>query len=249
MRTLILAVFLALNLPIQAVAEGFSPKQTEAIRKIVKDYLMENPEAIVDAIEAMQEKERVKADKEAEKTMKDRKTDIFSDPNTPVAGNPNGDVTIVEFFDYRCGYCKNVYPPMMQVIKDDGKVKLVLKELPVLGPESMLASKMALATRAQNKYIEFHDALMRHRGGLNEAVLLKLAGDLGLDIAKLRKDMEDPAVEKQLLANADLAMNLNIRGTPGFVIGHQLVPGAVDAKTFQQLIAEARKGPPPAPKK
>ncbi|MDK9722285.1 MAG: DsbA family protein [Rhodospirillales bacterium] len=226
--------------PALAAEDKLSPKQIIEIKKIIRETLMENPEVIADAIQALEEKQRLEAEKESKKAMQERKKDVFDDPNTPVGGNPKGDVTLVEFFDYRCGYCKSVHESVMRVVKEDGKVKLVYKELPVLGAESVYAAKAALAAAKQKKYVEFQDVMMRHRGAFNEESVMAMAKDVGLDADRLKKDMSAPDITKLLQANMELAETLGIRGTPGFVMGDRIVPGAVPEASLRQWLADAR---------
>ncbi|MFA6021072.1 MAG: DsbA family protein [Rhodospirillales bacterium] len=226
--------------PALAAEDKLSPKQIIEIKKIIRETLMENPEVIADAIQALEEKQRLEAEKESKKAMQERKKDVFDDPNSPVGGNPKGDVTLVEFFDYRCGYCKSVHESVMRVVKEDGKVKLVYKELPVLGAESVYAAKAALAAAKQKKYVEFQDVMMRHRGAFNEESVMAMAKEVGLDADRLKKDMSAPDITKLLQANMELAETLGIRGTPGFVMGDRIVPGAVPEASLRQWLADAR---------
>lgn len=240
---LLLAGSLAV-LPVVAHAQEDQPlnaKQQEAVKKMIHDYLVENPSVIAEAIEALREKEQIAAETDAKKAMVERKDAIFNDPNNPVLGNPKGDVTVVEFFDYRCPYCKSMSDTVFETIKADGKVRLVMKELPVLGPDSVTASRAALAARNQKKYEEFHHAMMRLKGQVNEQVILKTAADVGLNVEKLKHDMEDDQIDKQIRDNIELARALNLSGTPGFIVGDQVVPGAMPGTALKQLIDQARK--------
>lgn len=222
--------------------QSFTPKQQDAVKKLVHDYLMENPAIIAEAIEALRQKEDLAADLAAKKTLADRKDEIFSDPDSPVLGNPKGDVTLVEFFDYRCPYCKAMAEQLFDAVKSDGKLKLVLKEFPVLGPDSVTAARAALAAREQKKYEEFHKAMMRLKEPVTEKVIFKIASEVGLNIDKLKKDMDDQKIDTILKNNLKLAHDLDVSGTPAFVIGDQLVPGAISPQNLKQLIDQARKG-------
>ena len=219
---------------------ALSAEQERAIKNLVRDYLLKNPEIIVDAVNALRQKQRREKAARAKAALKTHSAAIFDDPLTPVVGNPNGDVTIVEFFDYQCGYCKRVFPALMQTIKNDGKVRLALKEFPILGPQSRFASEAALASRKQGKYAAFHIALMEVRGALSESTVMAVARSVGLDTQKLRKNMRDPEVQTLLEKNFKLAEALNIRGTPAFIIGDELVPGAVSIDRLRSLVAKAR---------
>jgi protein-disulfide isomerase len=243
MRHLLLAFLAILVLATQGAQaqEALSAKQADQVRKIVKDYLMENPEIILDAVEAMREKQRLAAESEAKRAITERKKDIFDDATSPVGGNPKGDVVLVEFFDYNCGYCKAMHDGMMKVIKEDGKVRLIYKELPILGPASLLAAKAALAANKQKKYSEFQDAMMRLKGGLSETTIMKTAADIGLDVAKLKKDMEGADVADAIARNKELARSLNVEGTPAFVIGETVLPGAIPEASLKQWINDQRE--------
>jgi len=238
-----LAVFtLAAPLSVHAQEQPpLNPAQVEAVRKLVRQYIMENPEIIAEAIEALREKQRLVAEADAKKALVDRRNEILNDPDSPILGNPEGDVTLVEFFDYRCTYCKSVHDDLMQTIKADGKVRLILKEFPILGPESQLAARAALAARAQNKYMEFHTALMRLRVPLTEASVMKVAAEVGLNVEKLKKAMAAPQISDALKRNSELARALDINGTPAFVVGDRIIPGALDKGTIKHLIDQSRK--------
>ncbi len=223
-------------------AQTASPPATPdvpAIERIIREYLLKNPEVIIEAIESLEKRRNESAQDAAKAMIAERRAEIFNDPEAPVAGNPNGDIAIVEFFDYRCPYCKQVVGPLAQLLKEDGKLRLVHKELPILGPDSLVAARAALAARKQNKYHPMHAALMRLRP-LDEASILKAATENGLAAARLKTDMQSPQVEEALERNRKLARDLNITGTPAFIIGETLVPGAIDLKTMKSLVAEAR---------
>ncbi|HEX6442220.1 MAG TPA: DsbA family protein [Stellaceae bacterium] len=234
-------VAVALLLLRPAFAADFSPDQRKAIEAIIHDYLVKNPEVMLDALEAAKEKLAKDQHDKAGVTLSERRHDILEDPASPVAGNPAGDVTLVEFFDYRCPYCKQVEPSLEALLGEDRQLRFVYKEMPVLGPASVIAARAALAARNQGKYDAFHKAMMNTKGQIDEAAVLKVAGSVGLDIDRLKRDMNAPEVQQAIKANLDLAESLDIRGTPGFVIGEEIVPGAVDLGTLKQLIADARK--------
>lgn len=228
--------------PAARAQDDLNPKQQEAVKKLVHDYIMENPGIIADAIEALRQKEDLAAEAAAKKVLAERKDEVFNDPDAPVLGNAKGDVTLVEFFDYRCPYCKAMDDQIAELIKSDGKTKLVMKEFPVLGPESVTAARAALAAREQKKYEEFHHALMRVKEPLSDKILFKTAADVGLNVEKLKKDMEDQKVDTAIKNNLKLAHDLNIDATPTFILTDQIVPGAIPASGLKQLIDQARKG-------
>lgn len=219
---------------------SFDAAQTEAIGRIVRAYLVEHPEVLVEAMNVLEQRQAAVQKAEARKVIEKLRPQIERDADAPVLGNANGDVTVVEFFDYRCGYCKLVYQAMMKVIADDGKVRLVLKDLPVLDPDSEVAARAGLAAGRQGKYAEFLAAGLAHKGAFTEDAILAIGQKIGLDIAKLRKDMADPAIDRLLDRNRDLARALEIRGTPAFVIGDEVIPGAVNERALKERIAKAR---------
>ena len=168
--------------------------------------------------------------------------ELFKDPTSPVGGNPNGDVTIVEFFDYQCGYCKVVFPRIEKLLIDDSNLRFVFKEMPILGPNSVFAARAALAARMQGEkqYVAFHKVMMASRGSLNKASVLRFATDAGLDVDRLKGDMEDDNINDMIRRNLKLADALSINGTPAFVIGDTIVRGAVDLLKLKILVERAR---------
>jgi protein-disulfide isomerase len=223
-------------------AAGFSDAQVTEIGRIAHDHILKNPEVIRDAIEALQAKEAAaKANLQAQ-ALSQYKEQVFADADAPVAGNAEGDVTLVEFFDYKCPYCKQVSPALDGLLKDDPKLKIVFKEFPILGDSSLLAARAALAAKMQDKYVAFHHALMAHRGALDMNAIAGVAMAVGLDVGKLMEDMKSEAIQKQLAANHQLAEALGIRSTPTFIVGDQVLPGALSIDELKTLIAEVRKG-------
>lgn len=228
--------------PADAGAGPLSPPQVQQVQKIVSDYLRQHPEVIIDAIKAYQAQKDADQQAEAKKNIVALKDDIFKDPTSPVGGNPQGDVAIVEFFDYRCPYCKAVAPDLDKALAQDGGVKLVYKEFPILGPVSVTASKAALAAQMQGKYVPFHQKLIAYKGTLDDATIYKLAGDVGLDLTKLKADMAKPEIQAIIDKNAKLADKLNVQGTPGFVVGQEMIPGAASVDELTAAIKRARAG-------
>ena len=210
--------------------------------KAIRDYLMANPEVLVEAMQELERKQDTAQNNQAQKAIQDNRAALISDPESPTAGNPDGDVTIVEFSDYQCPYCKRAHAAMKSVLAGDRKVRLVFKDLPILGEPSRVAALAAHAARSQNKHLALHKALMEYSGKLDRDKIMELAGSVGLDVAQLQKDMEDPKLKAIIDRNMALASALGVRGTPAYVIGKQFVPGAIDAATLKQLIADARKG-------
>ena len=206
----------------------------------VRAYLLEHPEVIAEAIERLEARRGTQEATEAQAVLKSRAGEVFRDPDSPVGGNPNGDVTLVEFFDYNCPYCRQVAPVMLEAEAADPKLRLVFKEFPILGPNSTFAAKAALAAHKQGKYLAFHHALMKVRGAIDAAKVLEVAAAAGLDVERLKAEMESPTIRALLEKNLDLARVLRIKGTPGFVVGDTVVTGASDLKGLQALIGEAR---------
>jgi len=213
----------------------------DQIEQIVRDYLMREPEVIYQALEELQRRQAADQAERQKQMLSSRRDDLVNDPATPVAGNPEGDVALVEFFDYRCGFCRRVLPSMKSLVEEDQNLKVVFKELPVLGEDSVRAARAALASRQQDVdlYLDFHFALMSAED-LSANGIRNIAADVGLDPDQLELDMEGDEVARAIEANYQLASALGIEGTPAFVVGDTLVPGAVDKSRLSALIAEAR---------
>jgi protein-disulfide isomerase len=224
-------------------ADKLSDAQRAQVQEIVRQMLKDHPEMVleaIDALEAKEAKEKQDIEAKAQEALKAKTAELTRDADDGVAGNPKGDVTLVEFFDYRCGYCKGMVDRIADIVKADGHVRVVYKEFPILGPNSIVASKAAIASMRQGKYLPFHDALMASKGNLDEAAIYSLAKEAGLDVERLKHDMSDPAIDKLVTKNKDLAKVLDIDGTPGFIIGEQIIRGASDEATLKQAIAQAR---------
>ena len=221
-----------------AVPEG---GERAGIGKSIRDYLMANPEILVEAMQELERRQDNQRDALAQKGVSENQTALYRDPDSPVGGNPDGDVVIVEFNDYQCPYCKRAYQALKSVAGADGRIKIVYKDIPILGEASKLAALAALASVRQGKHGALHSALMEYPGKLDEDKIFEIATGVGLDRALLQKDMNDPKLKEIIDRNMMLASQLGVRGTPAFVIGKQFVPGAIDAAALRQLIAEARK--------
>ena len=230
-----------LAMPQAVQAEEFNTAQREEMGRIVREYLIKNPEVLREAFEALERKEAKAKAEGARNAIKSMAGDIFSAPGDLVVGNPEGDITMVEFFDYNCGFCKRSLPDVLKLVETDKKLKFVIKEFPILGPGSTFAARAAIASRLQGKYWEFHLVLMKKRGRVNEAAVLKAAKDIGLDMDRLKKDMASEEVSKIIRRNHTIAQALNINGTPAFIVKNTILPGAVGFKQLSQAIAEARK--------
>jgi protein-disulfide isomerase len=205
-----------------------------------RDYLLKNPEIIVEAVQGLEERRQTAEANELDVVIAGRREEIFNDPDAPVSGSPDGDVALVEFFDYNCPYCRKAAPLILQAMEADPGLKFVFKEWPILGGGSEFAARAALASRRQGKYEEFHHALMTYSGSVTESSTLVVAEQVGLDIEQLKRDMEEPAISAATERNKALANELRITGTPAFVVGRNIIRGLVDLNTLQQLIADAR---------
>lgn len=226
---------------------GLLRQALRADPSILGEALREHPYVLRDAFEALQQAETEDRQAAIRAAIAQHGDAIFRDPADPVRGNPNGAVTLVEFFDARCGYCKQLHPTMAELIRRNRDLRVVLKDLPVLGPNSVMGSRALLAAQRQNRYDQLHDALLRLREELTEPVLRREAERVGIDWARLRREMDDPVISRRLDANLRLAGALRVEGTPALVIGETLIPGAVDLATLERAVADVRGGPPPGP--
>ena len=229
-----------------APAQSISDAQRGEIERIIRDYLVKNPEVLQEAIAEL-EKRQAKADAEKHKTaVKDNTETLFNSARHVVIGNPKGDVTFVEFFDYNCGYCKRALEDMMALMKSDPNLKVVLKEFPVLGPGSMDAARVGVAVRMQDKtgkkYLEFHQKLLTGRGQVDKARALAAAKDVGLDVARIERDLGGDEVRMSIEESFKLAEKLGLNGTPSYVIGSDVVIGAVGLATLREKVNNARCG-------
>ena len=225
-------------------AESPPAPDRDAIREIVREYLIEHPEIIEQAIGVLRERRELerRARARARAAIADNGEALRAHPMSPVSGDPEGGVTVVEFFDYRCPHCKRALGPVMALLAGDERVRIVWKEFPILGPVSRFAARAAMAAHRQGRYHELHVALMRWPEELTEAGIVEIAAAVGLGVERLRRDMEDPAIAAYLDETARLAQALGIGGTPAFVIGDTLVPGAVDSAALREIVAEVRSG-------
>jgi protein-disulfide isomerase len=239
-----LGAMLGLAAAAPAAAADFTPEQRQAIEAIIHDYLTQHPDELLDALQAAEDKMKAEAHDKASAALSGRRKEIFEDPESPVGGNPSGDVSLVEFFDYRCPYCKQVEPALEALLRQDKQLRFVYKEFPVLGPSSVTAARAALAAVRQGKYDAFHRAMMALKGQIDDDAVFQVAGSVGLDVARLKRDMALPEIDKALKANIRLAEALDLHGTPGFVVGDQIVPGAISLDELKELIASARKKRP-----
>jgi protein-disulfide isomerase len=222
-----------------AVADEPQALQTEEVERIVRDYLMREPEVIYQALQELQRRQAAEAAERQRVAVSENRDRLHDDPGAPIAGNPDGDVTLVEFFDYRCGYCRRVVASVQELLDEDPDLRIVFKELPVLGEDSVRAARAALAAEKQGGYVPFHFALMR-ADDLSEQAIVAHAEEQGLDPDRLLEDMASSDVSRIIDENYELANALGIEGTPAFIIGDALLPGAIPKAQMEALIEEAR---------
>ena len=245
----LLAPLLALALlgaPISASAQNFTDTQRSDIEAIIKSYLVTHPEVLEEAMAELQKRQTAAETAKHEASIAQNAEAIFDSPRGVTIGNKEGDVAFVEFFDYNCGYCKRAMGDMLDLMKNDSKLKVVLKEFPVLGEGSLEAAQVAIAVRMQDptgkKYLEFHQKLLGGRGVADKARAMAAAKDAGLDMARIEKDVASPEVKATIAENMKLAEEMGLSGTPSYVIGKQIVVGAVGLDSLKEKISTARCG-------
>lgn len=216
------------------------PAFQRAVEQVVEQYLRTHPEVIEQSLRVLQAKRQAEERERTRQVIATKQAELLNDPDSPVSGNLEGDVTVVEFFDYRCGFCKRVAGTVTQLQQDDPNVRVVYKDYPILGETSELASRAALASKVQGKHLAFHEALLASEEELTQETILMLATAVGLDTEKLHRDMESPSIQTTIKRNRALARELGINGTPGFIVGTELAPGALELKDLKSLIRQAR---------
>jgi protein-disulfide isomerase len=241
-----LLAFALCGTPPKAFAQSFSDAQRGDIETIVRNYLIAHPEVLEEAMAELNKRQAAADAAKHEASIAQNSDTIFNSPRGVVLGNKDGDVSFVEFFDYNCGYCKRAMADMMDLLKSDPKLKVVLKEFPVLSQGSVEAAQVAVAVRMQDptgkKYLDFHQKLLGGRGPADKARALAVAKDVGLDMAKLEKDMASPEAKATIEENFKLAEEMGMNGTPSYVIGKQIVVGAVGLEGLKEKIGMARCG-------
>lgn len=229
---------------VKAVGQHLNNEQNDDhIRQVVKDYLIKNPEVMLEVQDALNDKQEKKIAESQTSTLQSKKDEVFNSPNDAVLGNPKGSVTLVEFFDYNCGYCKKSYPDLENLIKSDPKLRVVIKDFPILGPDSVKAHIVARAVMKimPEKYAEFHKELLTIPGRSNEEKAIKIAVKLGVDEQKLRSTMQDESLQQAFVDNGQLAYALGINGTPSYILGNNVLVGAVGENILKAKIAELEK--------
>jgi len=230
--------------PLPTSAQSFTDTQRSDIQAIVRSYLIAHPEVLEEAMNELNKRQAAEEAAKHEAAIGQNADSIFNSPHGVVLGNKDGDVAFVEFFDYNCGYCKRAMADMLDLLKSDPKLKIVLKEFPVLSEGSVEAAKVAVAVRMQDpkKYLDFHTRLLGGRGPVDKARALAAAKDVGLDVARIEKDLANPEVRATIEENMKLAEDMGLNGTPSYVIGKQVVIGAVGLEALKEKIGIARCG-------
>jgi protein-disulfide isomerase len=236
----------ALTLAPAAMAQSavFNEQQKQAIGEIVKDYLIKNPEVLTEVIAELEKRQAEAQQASQASAVKETQQSLLNASHSYVVGNPSGDITLVEFFDYNCGYCKKALADVQTLMKSDPKLRVVLKDFPVLGPDSVEASRVALAVKNQlqgQKLLDYHVKVMDSRGRVNAERAVAVAREMGVDVARLQKDMEGAEVRNALQENMALGDKLSLTGTPAFIIGETVIPGAVGLDPLKQVVANMRQ--------
>lgn len=226
---------------------GNESKASAALSQDVSDaaverYIRAHPEVIEQSLQALEVKREAELRDRQKTALATRQDELLHDPTSPVSGNLKGEITVVEFYDYRCGYCKRAASAVTELQKVDPRVRVVYKDFPILGESSELAAKAALASQAQGKHQVFHEALLASHGDMTKDEIFKIAVSVGLNVKRLETDMASPKWQAVIHKNRALAQELGISGTPGFIVGNELVPGALDLNGLKELIARAGHG-------
>jgi len=239
MIRLFITAALVLSLAVaSASAQGISKDQ---MQELVLQTIRDNPEVIMEALQSLQARQEQAQADQALAVLSANRAVLEQDPNAPVLGNPEGDATVVEFFDYNCGYCRRAFDDLHALMKGDANVRVVMREWPILGEESVYVARASLAARNQGKYDEFHIAMMSVEGRANEASAMRVAEELGMDVEQLRRDMDAPEVAAHIQTSMQLSRALNLSGTPVFIFGDQLIPGAIELEQMKELVALSRE--------
>ena len=231
--------------PNTPAAPSFS--KDDAIQQTIHDYILAHPEVIIESLQLAKSRQQEHFAATIKSKIVSLRKDLLGDAEAPVLGNPAGDVTLVEFFDYRCPYCRKVEPWVQALIKEDPNLRVVHKQFPILGPASVYAAHVALAALKQGKYTTFHNALMAKEGNIDERnihedLILQVAESVGLNIDQMKVDMSSPDVEAEIQQTTQIAKSLGLTGTPGFIVGTELVPGATDLSTLRSMVDDTRHG-------
>ena len=219
---------------------SFTAEQKTELETIFRQFVSDNPQLIMETVQRHVEDREQKAMMDAKESLKEYQK-VFSNKNLPMVGNPDGDVTIVEFFDYNCGYCKKAFSDIMKLVDQDKNVRVVFQDLPILSPTSQKMAELSLAAHKQGKYFEFHKALMEYRGTQSDEAFLKVGEGVGLDTEQLKQDAKSGEVQKAISEIKEMSQVLGIRGTPGFIIGNEIYPGYIGPKGLSETVKKARE--------
>jgi protein-disulfide isomerase len=222
--------------------KGTSALSHEVADATIERYIRAHPEVIEQSLRDLLAKREAELQERHKAALATKQQELLHDPASPVSGNPQGEITLVEFYDYRCGYCKKAASAVTELQKIDPRVRVVYKDFPILGESSELAAKAALASQAQGKHQAFHEALLASHADMTKEAILKIAVGVGLDAKRLEADMANPKWQAVIAKNRALARELGISGTPGFIVGNELVPGMLDLNGLKELIARAGQG-------
>ncbi|GAB4391867.1 MAG: DsbA family protein [Gammaproteobacteria bacterium] len=249
-RLFLILSTLLLWMPALFAADGFTQRQKTEIQTIIREYLVANPEVLIEASQALRQKQQQAAIVKAQQAINQYRSQLFKSPTSPVGGNPRGNVVMVEFFDYQCKYCKSIAPVVRDLQQQDKNLRVVYKQFPIFGPESEYAARAALAAAKQGYFLAFHEALMQYNGRLTKKEVLQQAKKVGININKLQRDIASPQVAKELEENNSLAENLGLIGTPAFIVSKYpsragdesyFVPGVPKKELLQSFIRSARE--------
>jgi protein-disulfide isomerase len=248
LRATVASALLMVGVPAQAAEtvidfDNMTPAQTEAFGAAVRDYLLTNPQVIMDAVAVLEQREQEAQAQADLSIVADNADALFNDGYSYVGGNPDGDYTVVEFLDYRCGYCRKAHPEVSELIKQDGNIRLIVKEFPILGEASIITSRFAIATQivaGDEAYKAVSDALMTLDGNPNEATLKRLATTFGYDADAILAEMASEEITRRIAETRALAQRMQISGTPSFVFGSEMVRGYAPLATMQQIVAQGR---------
>jgi protein-disulfide isomerase len=240
LKNVLLSAVMFLSFGFAAHAAEFNDAQRKEMESIVRDYLLANPQILQEMNQTLEQQQKQAEDEQRKGGLTKNATAIFHDKTDFVAGNPNGKVTMVEFFDYNCGWCKKGFPEVLAMLEADKDLRFVLKEFPIFGDDSEYAAKAAIASIKQGKYWDLHVALFQHEGKIAKDSVDEIAAGLGLNMEQLKKDMDDPATAEILLRNRNLAQALAIGGTPAFIIDDRLVPGYLPKDELASAVNDVR---------
>ena len=240
LKTLLLTVLMLWTAGSAANSAEFSDSQRKEMETIIKDYLLANPEILQEMSQTLEQKQKLAEDAQRKSGLVQNAEQIFRDKSDYVAGNPKGNVTMVEFFDYNCGWCKKGFPEVVSLIESDKDLRFVMKEFPIFGEDSEYAARAAIAAIKQGKYWDLHVAFFQHEGKIAKDSVDEIAAGIGLNMDQLKKDMDDPATAEILARNRNLAQSLAINGTPAFIIDDRLVPGYLPKAELASTINEVR---------